>query len=142
MLSGEVFAEHRFHKSEVSEKKWSLDLKKLIRKMTNHNPDERYSSLDKVLEDLEKIEPLDAEDYLDRAEDYLDSKEYRKAIEDYEKAIELDPNYTTAYNNRGYAYEVLEEYEKAIEDYEKTIELDPNYTNAYYNQGSAYRNGN
>ena len=53
-------------------------------------------------------------------------KQYEKAINDYNKAIDLNPDYVSAYNNRGTAYFSLGEFEKAIEEYDKAIELDPN----------------
>ncbi len=71
-----------------------------------------------------------------KAEYYL--KDYDKAISDYNKAIELNPNFDTAYNNRGFAYDEKGEYDKAISDYNKAIEINPNFDTAYNNRGSAY----
>jgi serine protease Do len=46
-----------------------------------------------------------------------------KAIADYTQAIEIDPNFASAYNKRGFAYLNLKEYQKAIADYEKAAQL-------------------
>jgi tetratricopeptide (TPR) repeat protein len=67
-----------------------------------------------------------------------DEKNTEKKIEYYTQAIELNPDYDSAYNNRGVAYKKLKEYEKAIADYSKAIELKPDYDSAYNNRGLAY----
>ena len=80
--------------------------------------------------------------YCQTAVEYFDSgyskdelQEYQGAIADFSKAIELDPNYSSAYNNRGISKYNLQDYQGAIADYSKAIELDPNDSDAYYNRG-------
>lgn len=65
-------------------------------------------------------------------------KDYDKAIVDYNKAIEIKPNFDSAYNNRGFAYDEKGEYDKAIADYNKAIEINPKFDAAYNNRGSSY----
>lgn len=71
-------------------------------------------------------------------------KKYDQAISDYTKAIELNPDYKTAYFNRGLTYfkkgswRNNEPYQKAIEDFSKAIKLDPYDVDVYYNRGLAY----
>ncbi|MBK6996250.1 MAG: tetratricopeptide repeat protein [Lewinellaceae bacterium] len=60
-----------------------------------------------------------------------------KKIEYYTKAIQLDPTYSSAYNNRGNSKYNLDKYVEAIADYDKTIQLDPNYAIAYNNRGAS-----
>ena len=48
-----------------------------------------------------------------------------QAIEDYSKAIELNPSYTSAYYNRGLAYDKLRAFKQAIEDFRKFIDIAP-----------------
>jgi len=60
-------------------------------------------------------------------------KDHYGAIADYNKAIEIDPNYASAYYNRGISKSNLKDYYGAIADYNKAIELD--YTDAYHNRG-------
>ena len=47
-----------------------------------------------------------------------------KAIADYDEAIQLDPKFTWAYVNRGYAWTIKKEFDKAIADYTAAIRID------------------
>ena len=68
-----------------------------------------------------------------------DKGRYDEAIAEYTKAIEINPNYSTAYTNRGNVYfNHLMEYDLAIADYSKAIELDPNNALAYENRSGVY----
>ena len=69
---------------------------------------------------------------------YYKKGEVGRAIAEYTKAIELNPNYATAYNNRGATYAEKDDYERAIKNYTKAIDLKPNYAEAYANRGNAY----
>lgn len=116
-----------------------------------------FQDFDKVVE----LDPKDATAYFNRGNAYefrkdlkrydlvnqgsprqyyeIGLKHYYLAIQDFDKAIELNPDYTTAYNNRGFAYYKLGKYDLAIQDFDTVIELDPDYTTAYINRGAAYR---
>ena len=59
------------------------------------------------------------------------------AIEDYDHALRLDPNYVTAYRNRGVAKAELGQHAEAIADYDYALRLDPNDAMAYLNRGEA-----
>ncbi|MCA9891205.1 MAG: tetratricopeptide repeat protein, partial [Anaerolineae bacterium] len=61
---------------------------------------------------------------------YYELKQYEQAIADYDKAIQLEPQYASAYYNRGLAYYMLNEYDLAIADYEAALKFDPNHENA------------
>ena len=63
----------------------------------------------------------------------------KKVIKYLSEAIRLDPNYASAYNNRGNAYGDLKQFDRAIADYDQAIRLDPNVADAYNNRGYAYR---
>ena len=62
-----------------------------------------------------------------------------KTIADYTRAIELNPDDTSAYNDRGIAYADSGDLYHAILDFSKVIELDPDYAMAYNNRGISYR---
>lgn len=66
--------------------------------------------------------------------------EPRKSMEYFEKAIKVDPNYSEAYNNLGYAYERAGEFDKAILHYQKALSnpLYPTAEKGYINMGNAY----
>src|SRR5208337_5328600 len=54
-----------------------------------------------------------------------------KAIQYLNNAVKLQPDYASAYNNRGDAYYGLGQYERAIEDCNKAILLKPDYAPVY-----------
>ena len=76
--------------------------------------------------------------YFDEGRAYLDKDEYDLAIISFTEAIKLYPNYTNAYNFRGYVYYYKKEYDIAISDHKEAIRIDPTYVNAHYNLASAY----
>ena len=49
----------------------------------------------------------DANAYLSSGNDYYNKRQYELAIKDYSKAIILNPDFATAYYNRGNAYQAL-----------------------------------
>jgi len=57
-------------------------------------------------------------------------KDYPKAIEYFTKVIELKPEYTDAWYNRGFAWEMQKDVENSRKDYKKALELTPNYEKA------------
>jgi len=81
-----------------------------------------------------------AEEYFDKGVEKSVEGDWKGAIQDYNKAIELNPNYTSAYNNRGSVKSSLGDYRGAIQDFNKSIELKPNYALAYFNRGIAKSN--
>ena len=61
---------------------------------------------------------------------YFDRGAYERAIEEFNSAIAQDPDFSSAYNNRGNAYYMLSNYQRAIEDYHRAIALDPENASA------------
>jgi tetratricopeptide (TPR) repeat protein len=57
-------------------------------------------------------------------------KDYPKAVEYFTKVIELKPDYTDAWYNRGFAWELQKNPENSRNDYKKALELTPNYKKA------------
>ncbi|HEY2014073.1 MAG TPA: hypothetical protein VGH38_11270 [Bryobacteraceae bacterium] len=56
---------------------------------------------------------------------------YREAIAELNEALRLAPDYSQAYNARGYARYLSRDYGAAIQDLNEAIRLNPNYLNAY-----------
>ena len=62
-----------------------------------------------------------------------------KAIANYDQAIRLNPDYATAYINRGTARYMQSKLEGALADYDQVIRLNPNYKDAYIGRGNVRR---
>jgi tetratricopeptide (TPR) repeat protein len=52
--------------------------------------------------------------------------DYAEGVTFFTKAIELDPEYTDAWYNRGFCYELLKEKEKSKNDYQQVLIIKPN----------------
>jgi type IV pilus assembly protein PilF len=66
--------------------------------------------------------------------------ETAKAIDAFEKATQVDPGYSDAYNNLGYAYEKLGRYDTAISYYKKAVSdlLYSTPEKSYISMGNSY----
>jgi tetratricopeptide (TPR) repeat protein len=87
--------------------------------------------------------PPDTADLVDahfmRGLSRLDSGDTEASIPDFDHAIRLDPSYTAAYGNRGYALYSTGQTARAIEDYNRTIGLGGTYAERiYFFRGLAY----
>ena len=61
-----------------------------------------------------------------------------QAIAYFTEAIRLDPNYASAFRDRGQLYEDRGDNEQAIADYTEAIRLDPKDVLAYFRRGRVY----
>lgn len=86
----------------------------------------------------EKVNELNALDWLENGKSLAFSGNFRGAVDSYSRAIELDPKLTGAYWNRGLAYGELEDYRQAIRNFDRVVELDPQNMRAYVKRGIAY----
>jgi len=66
--------------------------------------------------------------------------ETAKAVDFFEKAVEIDPNFSEAYNNLGYAHEKLGHFDTAISFYKKALSnlLYATPEKAYISMGTSY----
>ena len=55
------------------------------------------------------------------------------AIKSYNKALSLEPNFATAYSNRGNALKEQNRLKEAIKSYREALIINPSFTNAYNN---------
>jgi tetratricopeptide (TPR) repeat protein len=81
---------------------------------------------------------LSAEEYFERAYNRAD-EDPGAAIADYDQVIRLNPQRASAFNNRGFARQVMGDLDAAIADYDQAIRLNPQYALAFYNRGNAHR---
>jgi tetratricopeptide (TPR) repeat protein len=58
-------------------------------------------------------------------------QDFESSIAELRKATEINPNYSPAYNQLGYAYRQVEKYDDAATAFKKYIELIPNDPNPY-----------
>ena len=73
-----------------------------------------------------KLDPQNAQDYIDRGVTYAEMGKFQESIPDFTQAIKLDPSNAKAYFNRGLSNEMLGKYTDALPDYTQAIKLDPN----------------
>jgi tetratricopeptide (TPR) repeat protein len=76
-------------------------------------------------------------DWFKKAEALMD-KDPKTAIKYLNEAIKLQPDYASAYNNRGVAYAKLNQFQRAIEDFNESTRLKPDSAGTYVNRGMAY----
>ena len=58
-------------------------------------------------------------------------------IAELNEAVRLKPDFSRAFNARGYAYLLKRDYQRAAADFDEAIRLDPNYANAFHNRAVA-----
>lgn len=85
------------------------------------------------------IEPRSAEEHHRRGRELLKEKKYADAIAEFSEAIRRQPEWSLAYNARGYAYYMSHDYERALADLDEAIRLSPDYLNAYQNRSRSRR---
>jgi tetratricopeptide (TPR) repeat protein len=85
-----------------------------------------------------RLDPDNADTYVDRSWAYIQRGQHDKAIADCTSAIGLRPE-SEAYNNRGIAYAAKREHDEALADFTEAIRLRPLGTKAYLNRGQLYR---
>ena len=82
-----------------------------------------------------KINPDDADAYVNRGAAYHNLGKHQEAIDDFNTAIKINPNYAKAYYNRGMVCKKLGRYQEAIADYTTAIKINPDDADAYVNRG-------
>ena len=61
---------------------------------------------------------------------YFAQEQYDLAIRNYKEALRLNPNYVTALNNLGHAYERKSLTAQALETYEQVLQSEPQNSTA------------
>ncbi|HJU14752.1 MAG TPA: tetratricopeptide repeat protein [Candidatus Nitrosotalea sp.] len=81
----------------------------------------------------------DAESWFRQGNDMMVKEKNQEALEAYNMATEIDPNYVSAWNNKGIAFFRLRKFQDAIDCYDKVISINPNHANAWFNKAKALR---
>lgn len=97
--------------------------------------DQEYEKALKILEEVRKEFPKDANVFGDMAVAHLHLKNKSEAFGAFDKAIELQPEYSYRYSSRAYGKDYFGDLDGGIEDYQKAVELDPEDAVAYNNLG-------
>ena len=94
--------EAKAHLDKVSEgeRSWILGFEAGV----NGNPMQQREHYQKLVE----LFPNDERAHNILATHYFGIQEYEKAIDEYNKAIEINPNFSPAYNQLGYAHRTME----------------------------------
>ena len=87
-----------------------------------------------------RLEPNEAENYLNRGLVREKLKDFAGALADYSHALKIDEKNPKAWVCRGNAVSKLGNWKEALEDYSAALLLDTNYPLAYFNRGIAYQN--
>jgi len=85
------------------------------------------------------VESLSAEDHHRRGRELMQEGKYSAAIEELSEAIHAEPDWSMAYNARGFAYYMERDYPHALADLDEAIRLNPRYLNAYQNRSQSRR---
>jgi tetratricopeptide (TPR) repeat protein len=101
--------------------------------------DEDYDTAIRLINQVIKIDPRNAEAFRIRGKYYNYKEKYNKAIIAFDKSLNIDSGYGDAYIGRGTAYARLNKYDRAIEDFIKHLHFCPDCSAAYANLGDVYR---
>jgi tetratricopeptide (TPR) repeat protein len=67
-----------------------------------------------------------SDSFLEQGNEFCGQEKFTEAINFYEQALRLNPQFSMAWNNKGYALEKLDLDEEAISSFDKAIEIDNN----------------
>ena len=81
-----------------------------------------------------------AEQKFDEGNEFLKNQDYNSALEKFNEAIKINPNYYSAYYERGKIYYELKKYDKALADFQKVLKIDPHFARTYGKIGEVYYN--
>lgn len=104
------------------------------------NQKQKKSAAEKERKNTEekRDRPFDAESYNYQGLVNLNCYNFDAAIRDFSNAILLDPQFVTAYINRGWAYYKQGYFDRAINDYDKALEIEPDNISALTNKNIAH----
>jgi len=72
---------------------------------------------------------------------HLLAGDIKQGIHDFTKAIELEPNFASAYANRGTALNMIDRFDESIQDFDAAIRIHPAHEEALFGRGIAHMHG-
>jgi tetratricopeptide (TPR) repeat protein len=97
---------------------------------------EKRNQIDKLLRRIEDLQDLipaavqSAEYYFKQGNAFYFDKQYENALNSYDEATKINPDYISAWHNRGRPLSRLKRYEEALGSYDKAIAINPDYVSA------------
>jgi tetratricopeptide (TPR) repeat protein len=91
--------------------------------------------------DAIRLNPMSAENYLNRGREYMRMNDVGRGIKDFDQALRLDPRFAWAHYNRGYAYwakGTKEDFELAVKDFSEALRLGLHEPNLYRDRAEVY----
>jgi Tfp pilus assembly protein PilF len=88
--------------------------------------------------DAIRLNPEDADAYINRGTAWLAKRAYDRALGDYDEALRLNPKDSTGFSNRGSTWHLKGDDDRVIADYNEAIRLNPKDACALYNRGIAW----
>ncbi|MEZ5045314.1 MAG: tetratricopeptide repeat protein [Saprospiraceae bacterium] len=102
--------------------------------------EKKYTDVLQAVDKIEQLSLLTSDNlyiiFFIKAGAYFYINKKAEALASYDKAIELNPEYASAFNNRGTVLSKLDRKAEALASYDKAIELNPEYASAFYNRGT------
>jgi tetratricopeptide (TPR) repeat protein len=97
----------------------------LVRQRTRIAGAEKYDEAIRCYDEVMKLKPDFADNYVDKANALISLDNYEQAIECCEEAIKLNPNITAGSFNKGSLLHALGKYDEAITCYDRLLLSDP-----------------
>ena len=100
--------------------------------------EENFEEEIKILDQILKLDPNDAEGWHNRGTALLALEKYNEAINSFDKAIVINPNHENAWFNKAQTLTKLKKFKGSVESYQKLLEINPNDSQALSEMGNVF----
>ncbi len=87
---------------------------------------------------IESVSP-EAEYLYKQARQLVDSQDFGEAMTLLQQAIEIEPDFSSAFNELGICAENLNKFDDAVNYYAKAVSCDPFHADAWFNRGMSLK---
>ncbi len=117
----------------------------VLDRLVQHDPNDRYSTAQEVLEALASLVPelpaaVGVAAWVERGDYLLQRHHFREAIVAYEKALDLQPEEAELWVKQGKAYEGVQQFSAARDAYQRATQYEPNNAQAWLKLGMLLEN--